>query len=154
MNPGRDGLSFSRDANEAYVDALEFCLSELGSPVGSMSGIRLEIFSRFQTVFGGLAVTEKVKLANAREIWTYYRDAWAFLTLEEKRLSRLVCLRWLMVMKRPVKPGYGCIGRLIGQGEGVYSHYSDGRLMLRMASVRTFPAMRGLFRPAIEYSPL
>jgi hypothetical protein len=76
----------------AFVEALEFCLSELGRPASLDEATRREIEERFAASFPRLPVDEQRFLANAAEIWGKYRHDWPELGATARREFMLVVL--------------------------------------------------------------
>lgn len=79
------GGPFTRDAAEAYVEALEFTLGEIGQPTAFDAGKRAQIQEALAAGFSGLPVEVQVDLANARPLWTEYHAAWPTLPLQAKQ---------------------------------------------------------------------
>lgn len=79
------GGTLTRDAAEAYVEALEFTLAELGEPTSFGPDLRAEIHQALSAGFGGLPLEDQIALAEFRKVWTLTRQGWATLPLENKR---------------------------------------------------------------------
>jgi hypothetical protein len=79
------GGAFTRDAADAYVEALEFTLAEIGQPTTFEVGERGQIHDALAAGFADLPVEVQVDLANARPLWTRYRSEWGTLPLQAKQ---------------------------------------------------------------------
>lgn len=79
------GGTFTRDAAEAFVEALEFTLAELGEPTNFGPDLRAEVHQALAAGFGGLPLDDQIALAEFRNVWTLTRQGWATLPLENKR---------------------------------------------------------------------
>ena len=79
------GGTLTSDAAEAFVEALEFTLAELGEPTSFGPDQRVEIHQALAAGFGGLTYDDQTVLAEFRGIWMLTRQSWATLTLDEKR---------------------------------------------------------------------
>lgn len=79
------GGAFTRDAAEAYIEALEFTLGELGQPTTFEPGQRGQIRDALAAGFPGLPAEVQNDLANARPLWTQYRSAWNTLLPQAKQ---------------------------------------------------------------------
>lgn len=78
-------ILLTRDAGDAYIEALEFCLQQVGKPVRFSAADKQQMISKLHQGFSTLPLEARIKLSQAREIWTQYRNAWPSLSLEEKR---------------------------------------------------------------------
>jgi hypothetical protein len=79
------GGALTRDAADAYIEALEFILGEVGQPATFEAGERAQIHGAIAAGFADLPTEVQVDLANARPLWTQYRSAWATLSPQEKQ---------------------------------------------------------------------
>ena len=79
------GGALTRDAADAYVEALEFTLAEIGQPTTFEAGARGQIHDAVAAGFADLPVEVQVDLANARPLWTQYRSEWGTLPLQTKQ---------------------------------------------------------------------
>lgn len=79
------GGPLTRDAAEAYVEALEFTLAEIGQPTTFDAEARGQIQEALATGFAGLPVEVQVDLANARPLWAEYHAAWPTLPLQARQ---------------------------------------------------------------------
>ena len=77
--------AFTRDAADAYIEALEFTLSEIGQPTTFDADQRRQIHGALAAGFADLPAEVQVDLANARPLWTQYRSAWATLPPQAKQ---------------------------------------------------------------------
>jgi hypothetical protein len=75
----------TRDAANAYVEALEFTLSEIGQPTIFNAGQREQIHGAIAAGFPSLPVEVQIDLVNARALWTQYRAAWGTLAPQAKQ---------------------------------------------------------------------
>jgi hypothetical protein len=79
------GGAFTRDAADAYIEALEFTLGELGQATTFDAGERGQIHGALAAGFADLPAEVQVDLANARPLWTQYRSAWSTLAPQAKQ---------------------------------------------------------------------
>jgi hypothetical protein len=79
------GGAFTRDAADAYIEALEFTLGELGQPTTFDAGERRQIHGAIAAGFPDLPAEVQVDLVNARPLWTQYRSAWGTLSPQAKQ---------------------------------------------------------------------
>jgi len=79
------GGNLTRDALAAYVEALEFCLAQIGSPTQFSAGDRQQITQVFTQNFASMPAETQNALATARPTWIQYRQAWAQLTMDQKK---------------------------------------------------------------------
>jgi hypothetical protein len=79
------GGAFTRDAANAYIEALEFTLSEIGQPTTFDAGQRGQIHGALAAGFPNLPAEVQVDLVNARPLWTQYRAAWGTLAPQAKQ---------------------------------------------------------------------
>jgi hypothetical protein len=79
------GGAFTRDAADAYIEALEFILGEIGQPATFEAGERAQIHDAMAAGFADLPTEVQVDLANARPLWTQYRSAWDTLAPQAKQ---------------------------------------------------------------------
>jgi hypothetical protein len=79
------GGTFTRDAADAYIEALEFTLAEIGQPTTFEPGERGQIHEALAAGFADLPVEAQIDLANARPLWTQFRSEWSTLPLQAKQ---------------------------------------------------------------------
>lgn len=79
------GGTLTRDAAEAFVEALEFTLAELGEPASFGPDLRREMHQALAAGFGDLPPDDQVVLASFRDVWTLIRQNWAVLPLDEQQ---------------------------------------------------------------------
>ena len=79
------GGALTEDGVAAYIEALEFCLNEVGQPTRFDPQTRAQIGQALVRSFPNLAIEDQQGLAQARAIWTEYAQGWAQLPLDEKR---------------------------------------------------------------------
>lgn len=77
--------NLSQDAFNAYMEALSFCLKELGQKSVYSAQEVQQIKQAFQTNFQYLPFDSQVGLANARTTWNQYRTSWNMLQIEQKK---------------------------------------------------------------------
>ncbi|MGI9293723.1 MAG: hypothetical protein ACR2PS_07045 [Pseudomonadales bacterium] len=77
-------LQFTRDAAAAYLDALEFCLSQIGSSITFDAQARQMMLNELNRQFPSLPLAEQVKLATAPATWHHYKTSWNALSMEQK----------------------------------------------------------------------
>lgn len=78
-------LEFSYDDNLAYLEAIEFCLEQIGSPIVFDEAAREAMQAQFARAYPGLPLEIQYKLANARVVWTEYHTAWNYLGIDEQK---------------------------------------------------------------------
>jgi hypothetical protein len=111
------GGTLTRDAAEAFVEALEFTLAELGAPASFGPDQRVEIHQALAAGFGGLTHDDQTVLAEFRGIWTLTRQSWATLALEDKRQFARAVLA--------VAFGEGAADRALGSTGGDTGTFED-----------------------------
>jgi hypothetical protein len=79
------GGAFTRDAANAYLEALEFTLGEIGQPTTFDPGQREQIQGALAAGFPDLPAEVQVDLVNVRPLWTRFRAAWGTLAPQAKR---------------------------------------------------------------------
>lgn len=77
--------SLTLDAFEAYVEALVFCLGEIGQPAAFSDAEKQQMQQLLKDGFRTLPADTQQALANARATWTQYRTAWPTLSLDQKK---------------------------------------------------------------------
>lgn len=77
-------LQFTREAGVAYLDALEFCLAQIGSSITFDAPTRQMMLNELNRQFPSLPLAEQVKLATAPATWHHYKTAWNALSMEQK----------------------------------------------------------------------
>jgi hypothetical protein len=79
------GGAFTGDAADAYIEALQFTLSEIGQPTTFDAGQRGQIQAALAAGFPDLPADVQVDLVNVRPLWTRLRAAWSTLPPEAKQ---------------------------------------------------------------------
>lgn len=79
------GGTLTHDAMDAYIEALEFCLTQVGSPTSFSAQDRQAITQQFASGFSGLPVDTQQALVAARNTWNQYQAAWTGLSLNDKK---------------------------------------------------------------------
>jgi hypothetical protein len=79
------GGVFTRDAAVAYLEALEFTLSELGQPTSFDADQRAQLSQQLAATFAHLPGNWQTALATARTSWTQHHLLWPTLSLEAKQ---------------------------------------------------------------------
>ena len=82
---GFGDFEFSQDDNLAYLEAIEFCLAQIGSPVVFDENTREAMLAKFRQVYSTLPHEVQYGLANARQTWTHYQATWDYLSLDEQK---------------------------------------------------------------------
>lgn len=82
--PEHRNIQFTRDAGLAYLEALEFCLTQIGSPIRFDEPVRVNMLNELNRNFYTLPLDTQVKLSQARAIWNQYKAAWNYLSMEQK----------------------------------------------------------------------
>jgi hypothetical protein len=77
--------AFTRDAADAYIEALEFTLGEVGQPTTFDAGQREQIQEALAAGFPDLPADVQVDLVNVRPVWTRLRAAWSTLAPQAKQ---------------------------------------------------------------------
>ena len=75
----------SQDAFEAYYEALQFCLEQVGAQVNYNAAEKQQIQNLMVTAFPNLPPETQHALATARQTWTQYQAAWPVLGMDEKK---------------------------------------------------------------------
>lgn len=79
------GGVLTEDGVAAYFEALEFVLGQLGQPMQIDAQSRAAFTQRLASGFAQLPPETQQALANARQTWTQYADAWTSIGVEEKQ---------------------------------------------------------------------
>jgi hypothetical protein len=79
------GGAFTRDAADAYIEALQFTLTEIGQPATFDAGQREQIHGALAAGFADLPAEVQVDLANVRLLWTQYRSTWGTLAPQARQ---------------------------------------------------------------------
>lgn len=79
------GGALSRDAADAYIEALQFTLGEIGQPTNFDEAQRALIRDALAAGFPGLPTEVQIDLVNARPLWTQYHAQWPFLPMQSKQ---------------------------------------------------------------------
>jgi hypothetical protein len=79
------GGVLTQDAADAYVEALEFVLAQIGKPDALTARGRLTLEQKLADAYPGLPVQVQTNLAQARAIWTQYQAQWDGLDLKARR---------------------------------------------------------------------
>lgn len=79
------GGDLTRGGADAFVDALQFTLEQLGRPADFDDPSRAQIRDALADHFGGFPPAVQADLANARAIVDHYLQAWPMLGGEERR---------------------------------------------------------------------
>ena len=79
------GGALTRDAADAYIEALEFILGEIGQPATFGAGERAQIHAAIAAGFADLPTEVQADLASARALWTQYRSSWGTLSPQAKQ---------------------------------------------------------------------
>lgn len=77
--------SLTESGFDAYMEALEFCLEQVGNPTRFDPATRQQFRQNIINAYPGLAPEVQQNLANAEQIWTQYRQTWNSITLEQKK---------------------------------------------------------------------
>ena len=75
---------FTEDDGVAYIEALEFCLLQVGSPVKFNQQQRQEILLTLNRSFNTLPLEIQLRLSNARTSWNHYQASWNYLSRDEQ----------------------------------------------------------------------
>jgi hypothetical protein len=84
LSKGVGGV-FTQSAAIAYIEALEFCLAQVGNPTKFDPASRQQIIQNLSKNFPLLPAQVQQSLANARQIWTQYQQTWNSIGMEEKK---------------------------------------------------------------------
>jgi hypothetical protein len=79
------GGVLTEDGVAAYFEALEFVLGQLGQPMQIDAQSRAAFTQRLASSFAQLPPATQQALANARQTWTQYANAWTSIGIEEKQ---------------------------------------------------------------------
>ena len=79
------GLQFSQDNNLAFLEAIEFCLDQIGSPVTFDENTQNTMLAQFRQAFPTLPLEVQFRLSHAREILTIYQTTWDYIGIDEKK---------------------------------------------------------------------
>ena len=79
------GGILTHSAASAYIEALEFCLAQVGSPTQCDTTARHQIIHNLAQKFPLLPLEVQQNLANAEKIWQNYQQTWNFIDLDEKK---------------------------------------------------------------------
>lgn len=79
------GGALTEDGVAAYIEALEFCLNQVGQPTQFDAQTRAQIAQAMVQSYPNLAIEDQQGLAQARAIWTEYAQGWGQLPVDEKR---------------------------------------------------------------------
>jgi len=80
-----EGGNLTRDGVDAYIEALEFILAQLGQPTDFEAAQRAGIRTSLAGHFADLPVEIQEDLANLRPIWNHYAQTWPLIAPEAKR---------------------------------------------------------------------
>ena len=69
----------------AYMDALAFCLQQIGDPTQIDQAARTQFRQNMINAFPGLPAETQQGLSNSVQIWDQYRTAWNGITLDQKK---------------------------------------------------------------------
>lgn len=85
QHPSRaTAVPFTRDAGVAYLEALTFCLNQIGSPITFDEPARQMILNEITRQFPTLPLADQLKLSTARTTWNQYQASWSYLSMEQK----------------------------------------------------------------------
>lgn len=79
------GGALTEGGFDAYVEALEFCLREIGNPTRLDTATRARLRQNMIDAYPGMPAEMQRNLANSEAIWTQYRQSWPTLSLDEKK---------------------------------------------------------------------
>lgn len=79
------GGQLSMDAANAYVDALQFCLQQIGDPTVIDAQTRQMIINNMSTAYATLPADTQAELANARAVLNQYQASWNYISLQQKQ---------------------------------------------------------------------
>ncbi|MGI9315992.1 MAG: hypothetical protein ACR2QW_01565 [bacterium] len=75
----------TQDAFEAYYEALQFCLVQIGAKASYSDEEKQQIQGLMISAFPTLPLETQQALATARETWQQYQAAWPVLGIDEKK---------------------------------------------------------------------
>ena len=79
------GGALTEGGFDAYVEALEFCLREIGNPTRLDTATRARLRQNMIDAYPGMPAEMQRNLANSETIWAQYRQSWPTLSLDEKK---------------------------------------------------------------------
>lgn len=79
------GGSLTQDGVDAYIEALEFILAQMGQPTEFEDAQRTSIGDSLASHYPELPVEIQEDLANLRPIWNHYMQTWPLIGPEAKR---------------------------------------------------------------------
>ncbi len=77
--------NLTQDSVDAYIEALQFCLAQLGQNKQFTPQERATIKQSLVQAYPGLDPEAQRELADARNIWNRYRNQWQMLPMQEKK---------------------------------------------------------------------
>jgi len=80
-----EGGNLTRDGVDAYIEALEFSLTQMGQPTDFEAAQRTSIRTSLASHYPELPVEIQEDLANLRPIWNHYMQTWPLIGPEAKR---------------------------------------------------------------------
>lgn len=80
-----EGGSLTRDGADAYIEALEFVLAQMGQTTEFEPAQRASIRTSLAGHYPDLPVEIQEDLANLRPIWTHYAQTWPMIAPEARR---------------------------------------------------------------------
>ncbi len=111
---------------EAYMQALEFCLAEVGKPVQFDAASRNQFKQQMIQAYPGLSPLVQQNLSQAPQLWNQYRQSWSNLSITEKKEFAYDVLA-LVYGEQAASEALGLNKKSsTSKGGGVTSHYSTG----------------------------
>lgn len=77
--------TMSLDAFNAYMEALTFCMQQIGQPTQYTAAQREQMKMAFKQGFAALDPETQQQLGDARNIWTQYQNGWNTLSMDQKK---------------------------------------------------------------------
>lgn len=79
------GGNLTQDGVDAYIEALEFILAQMGQPTDFKAAQRTSIGDSLASHYPELPVEIQEDLANLRPIWSHYMQTWPLIGPEARR---------------------------------------------------------------------
>jgi len=125
------GGNFTEQAFNAYMEALEFCLGQIGNPTEFDQATRQQFRQNMINAYASLPLETQQGLAAAEQTWMNYQQAWNTITLEQKKEFAFGVLALAYGEQAAAQalgiPQNGSAGASAsGGGSGGDSYYSQG----------------------------
>lgn len=109
----------------AYMQALEFCLTQVGNPVQFDTNQRIQFRQQMIQAFPSLPAEAQQNLAQAEQLWNQYRQSWETLPVDSKKQFAYDVLS-LAYGEQAAAQALDINQHAGKQSGGVTSHYSTG----------------------------